>query len=559
MSAREILNQLLSHDLPRSLEIFAPELVLCGVIVSMLLAKMLKVDRKFPLHALALLGGMVVFLGVFTQFMYLRTASDSGVLTSLFQLWQVSPTGVGETGPYFTGLLVHDQFAVFLRLGLSLFLVLLVALTMISGIPDREDSQDFYTLIFGATLGMMLATGANHLLIVFLAIEMMSLPSYMMVAFHKGQRQASEGALKYVVYGAGAAGVMLYGISLLAGLLGTAELPALASRTLLLLGEGGLNQNSGVTLTLMLGILMVLAGLAFKLALVPFHFWCPDAFEGALSEVAAFLSVASKLASFGLLMRVVLAFQGNAESLQELSLYLGIALGAIGAVSTTYGNLAAYQQTNLKRLLAYSTIAQAGYMVMAVSALLVLLSAPGKTVVDLSTQTAMALEGMLYYLAVYLFMNLSAFACVALVRNEIFSEEIDDWRGLSSGDLATRLLCLCLTLNFFSLIGIPPLGGFFAKFMIFNAAYTAGGIHWFLWFVLAVGAVNTVFSVFYYFRVLRAIYLEEPAGDRRRFKLQGISAVYIVMVSLPVVALGASPLMADLSETARWVASSLLP
>ncbi len=558
MSVPEILNQLIRHDLPRSLEIFAPELVLCGTVIALLLARMIGGTRKLPLHAVALVGAMTVFLGVFTQFMYLKGASAEGILEALFQTWKMSPTGTGTPGAYFTGLLTHDLFGVFLRLGLSMFLVLIVALTILSGVPDQEDSQDFYTLIFGATLGMMLAVGANHLLMVFLAIEMMSLPSYMMIAFQKGLRQASEGALKYVIYGAGAAAVMLYGISLVAGLLGTAELPHFASRVLLVLDGAGLSQNNATAVTLLLGILLILAGLAFKLALVPFHFWCPDAFEGALAEVGAFLSVASKIASFGLLIRFVLAFQGANSVLSEITLVTGLSLGVLGIISTTYGNLAAYVQTNIKRLLAYSAIAQAGYTVMAVSALLVLMSAPAGSLPDVSLKAGQCLESLLYYLVVYLFMNLAAFACVTILRNEIFSEQIDDYRGIFGGNAALKFVCICLTLSFFSLIGLPPLAGAFGKFMIFSSVYTAGSVHWFLWVVLAFGVLNSVISVFYYIRVLKVIFFSEPLPQQKRLKVPAIVGVYIGMITLPVILLGASPLMADLSATAHSVALSLL-
>jgi NADH-quinone oxidoreductase subunit N len=540
-------------------EIFSPEIALCVTIVLLLLARMFGQDRRFPVHLIALLGTLIAFLGVFTQFMYIRVGVDNSVLKALYDVWHVTPEGVGTVGTYFTGLLRHDLFAVFFRLGLSLFLVLIIALTVLSGIPDQEDGQDFYTLLLGATIGMMMAAGTNHLLMLFLSVEMMSVPSYAMVAFQKGRRQASEAALKYVIYGAGAAGVMLYGLTLIAGLLGSASFPGLGDRLALVLGNGGFGPANPVALTLVLGILLVMAGLAFKLSLVPFHFWCPDAFEGASAEVCGFLSVASKAAAFALLVRFVLAFEGSGEVLGQLGLMLGISLGVLGIVSTTYGNLAAYTQNNLKRLLAYSTIAHAGYMVMAVSAMLVLLNAPQGAVADPIGYAAQCLEGLMYYLAVYLFMNLAAFACVALIRNETFSEEIGSYNGLfAGGDGVTKFLCLCLSVAFFSLIGMPPLGGFFGKFMIFNSLYQAGNVHWFLWVVLAVGAINTVFSLFYYVRVMKAMFFAEPAADHRPVQMQPFWGAYLAIVTLPILALGASPLMADLSATAQYVAAALL-
>jgi len=559
MSVHQILTQFGAHELPRSLQIFAPELVLCITIILLLLFRMTGLSRRLPVHLVALLGSLIVFIGVFTQFMYQRVGVDNNVLQALYDLWRVTDNGVGTSGPYFTGLLVHDAFAMFFRLGLSLFVVFVVALTILTGIPDEEDGQDFYTLLLGATLGMLLAVGSNHLLMLFLSVEMMSVPSYALVAFQKGRKQASEAALKYVIYGAGTAGIMLYGISLLAGLTGTALLPELGERIAHAAGEGTLVQTNSLTITLLLSILMVLVGLAFKLSLVPFHFWCPDAFEGATAEVCAFLSVASKAAAFGLLVRFVLAFQGDSPLLHQIGLVMGLALGVVAIVTCTYGNLAAYLQNNLKRMLAYSTIAHAGYMVMAISALLVILNPPGKPSGLTTQQAAGCLEGLMYYLGVYLFMNLGAFACVALIRNETFSEDISAYRGLVQNGAVTQFLCVCLSCCFFSLIGIPPMGGFFGKLAIFRSVYEAGSVHWLLWVVLAVGAVNTVISLFYYLRVMKAMFLESPAPEQQKVQMPQVLGAYVGLITLPVLLLGASPLMAYLSSTARFVATRLIP
>jgi len=559
MSVTQILTQFRADELPRSLQIFAPEVVLCLVIVLLLLLRMTGLNRRFPVHVVALLGTLAVFIGVFTQFMFGRVGAENGVLQALYDAWGCTAAGVGTTGPYFTGLLVHDAFGMFFRLGLSLFLVFVIALTILTGIPDEEDGQDFYVLMLGATLGMMLAVGSNHLLMLFLSIEMMSVPSYALVAFQKGRKEASEAALKYVIYGAGTAGVMLYGISLLAGLSGTALMPELAARITAVAGAGTLVQTNATTITLLLSILMVLVGLAFKLSLVPFHFWCPDAFEGASSEVCAFLSIASKAAAFGLLVRFLLALQGTGVLLQQLGMTLGLALGVVAIVTCTYGNLAAYGQNNLKRMLAYSTIAHAGYMLMAVSAMLVLLNAPGGSSAQHSLQAAGCLEGLMYYLGVYLFMNLGAFACVALIRNETFSEDISAYRGLVQNNAVTQFLCVCFSCCLFSLIGIPPMGGFFGKLAIFKSTYDAGDVHWFLWVVLVAGAVNSVISLFYYLRIMKAMFLEDAGPERRKVQLPQLLGAYVALITLPVILLGASPLMASLSSTARFVATRLIP
>lgn len=559
MSVTQILTQFRAYELPRSLQIFAPEMVLCVVVVLLLLLRMMGLSRRFPVNVIALLGTLAVFVGVFTQFMYLRVGAENEVLQALYDVWQCSPAGVGTVGPYFTGLLVHDPFALFFRLGLSLFVVFVVALTILTGIPDDDDGQDFYTLLLGATLGMMMAVGSNHLLMLFLSVEMMSVPSYALVAFQKGRKSASEAALKYVIYGAGTAGVMLYGISLLAGLSGTALLPDLAARVSAAAGNGALVQTNATTITLLLSILMVLVGLAFKLSLVPFHFWCPDAFEGATSEVCAFLSVASKAAAFGLLVRFLLAFQGTGALLQQLGLVIGLALGVIAIITCTYGNLAAYGQNNLKRMLAYSTIAHAGYMLMAVSAMLVLLNGPGGRSEQQTLLAAGCLEGLMYYLGVYLFMNLGAFACVALIRNETYSEDISAYRGLMQNNIVTQVLCICLSCCLFSLVGIPPMGGFFGKLAIFKSVYDAGAVHWFLWVVLAVGAANTVLSLFYYLRIMKEMFFYGPGPEYRKVQLPRLVGAYVALITLPVILLGASPLIASLSSTARFVATQLFP
>ena len=205
-----------------------------------------------------------------------------------------------QFGDIFTGFLVFDSFTIYFRIVLLFFAVVFAVFTRISGIPDRDSAPDFYTLSLGATLGMCLMASANHLLIVFLAVEMASVPSYALAGMLKGRRQSSEAALKYAVYGAGTAGIMLYGISLLAGLLGTVHIPSMTTRLAQLLQSP---QASDQYMVLVLAGLMIMVGLAFKLSAVPFHFWCPDVFEGASAEVNAFLSVASKAALATLVRR----------------------------------------------------------------------------------------------------------------------------------------------------------------------------------------------------------------------------------------------------------------
>jgi NADH-quinone oxidoreductase subunit N len=388
---------------------------------------------------------------------------------------------------------------------------------------------------------------------VFIGIEMASLPSYALAGFLKGRRSASEAALKYVVYGGGAAGVMLYGISLLAGTFGTGYLPDLAAGVAARVSPA---DGSGLVYDplVLLGTLFVLIGIAFKLAAVPFHFWCPDVFEGASAEVAGFLSVASKGAALALLARITLVFSGM-DSLtgvvrgvrwEGVIDYLIPVIGCAAALTATFGNLAAYLQTNLKRLLAYSTIAHAGYMMMGLT--------------PLNRQGAAA---VLFYLVGYLFMNLGAFAVVAFLRRETRSEDLADYRGL-----VRRSPWMVVTLSVFllSLLGIPPLVGFVAKFQIFSVLFDAGraysakgqpNLGMFFYGLLLVGGLNTVISAVYYLKVMKVMILDEriedvegraPAVLPERFP----AVSFATLVALVVVALGVvvDPVMA---ETQRGV------
>jgi NADH-quinone oxidoreductase subunit N len=522
MRFSKLVDNLIEETFQKSLGMFSPELALCATIVVLLLVRLANLDHKLPAYWIALVGSICSFILAFLQFDQLI-----------------------ETEVYFSGMLVYDQFTVFLRLFLLVFLILVIALTVISGIPDTEDGPDFYTLLLGATIGMMMMAGANHLLMLFLGIEMTSVPSYVMVGFLKGRRLSSEAALKYVVYGAGAAGVMLYGTSLLAGLLGTGDLTLLAARlNELFLGEEQLGLSNPMVRTVVLGALMVMVGLAFKLSLVPFHFWCPDAFEGASAEVAGFLSVAPKAAAFALLVRFTLALVGDGTgALADVYVSLGIGLGIVGAVSATFGNLAAYAQNNMKRLLAYSTIAHAGYMLMAVAAMVVILNSGGDPV-KVQSQAATCLEGLMFYLAVYLFMNLGAFAIVALIRNEIHSEEIKDYAGIGR---QVPILGIGMVFCMFSLVGMPPFGGFFAKLIIFSSLLDAGYVHWSMWAVLAVGGLNTVFSLFYYLRVLNVMYLVPRPEDAKPVEIPfNPVGAYVLLVSVPVLLLGFFPFLVNL-------------
>jgi NADH-quinone oxidoreductase subunit N len=537
--------------------LFMPEICLSLFISLFLLVRL--ISRRIDLFWVALVGAV------------------AGLISS--RPWELgSEELIGSE--LFTGLLVHDGLTVAMRTILMGFLVMFLIFTKISGIPDREDGADIYSLIFGATLGMCLMVSANHLLVVFLAIEIASVPSYVLAALMKGRRRGSEAGLKYAIYGAGAAGIMLYGISLLSGLTSSAHLPTIALQLAEILPDMSASEQA----ILCLSAIMIAAGVAFKLSVVPFHFWAPDVFHGACAEVNAFLSIASKAAALALLLRLAVGLGSvpletvadRAESyeipanVQVLDLqqttpvaifkdagvespdqlddrmtrkavkdaqlapvrnFIGLLVAFFAIITTTFGNLAAYGQTNIKRMLAYSTIAHAGYMIMAICPLMALLG------VD-SSGAENAASALLQYIVVYVFMNLGAFAIIAFLRNYIGSEEISDYSGM----IKTRpALVICLALIFFSLVGLPPLAGFLGKFAIFASiteAYTATTQNYLL-VILVVAGINTAISLFYYLAVIKTMVMGEPsiAKPVGNLEVGKIETAYVLAITVPTVLL----------------------
>lgn len=535
MDLGSLLTSAVSDTLDVSLPLFRVELTLAATIVLVLLCRMLPVLRWLDSGIVAL-GG--VAFALWYAWCDLRGLPDAP--------WPaVVAAAVPASRELFGGLLVFDPLTAYIRFLLAGFLVLYILFTKTSGIPDREDGADFYTLVLGSSLGMCLMASSNHLLMLFMAVEMASVPSYALAGMLKGRKASSEAALKYAVYGAGAAGVMLYGISLLAGVLGTCHLPSMAAELGRIVGEGTDSfyaaGSAGPIMVLALGGLMLAAGLAFKLSAVPFHFWCPDVFEGAAAEVGAFLSVASKAAAVALAMRVAfsLGWLGGEEvagatalGLADVRHFTVYVIGLMAAVTCTLGNLAAYGQTNMKRLLAYSTIAHAGYLLMGVAAAVALRGVDPEG-------CRRAVSAIAFYLGTYLFMNLGAFALVAVLRNRLRSEEIAAYAGLVRTNPGMVVAAAAVLV---SLIGLPPLAGFVSKFLVFASiveAISMAAERPLMLVLLVVGGINTVISLFYYLRVLKVMTFDPPPEDR----VAAPAAVWlpgalVTAVVVPVVVLG---------------------
>jgi proton-translocating NADH-quinone oxidoreductase chain N len=415
-----------------------------------------------------------------------------------------------------------------LALFFKLFTVLVLAIIALSAgeyVQARTPFRgEFYALMLLAGLSIMLASAATNLVMIYLSIEFLSITSYVLTGYLRDDPRSTEAAIKYFIYGAGASAVMLYGFSLLYGATGTTDLAAIAA---------ALTTGSATVRWLVFpATIMALAGLGFKIALVPFHQWSPDAYEGAPTPVTAFLSVGPKAAGFAVLMRFLLTalptFQVD---------WVGV-LAGVAIITMSLGNLVALWQTNVKRLLAYSSIAQAGYMLVGLAAL-----APQ------AESWTTGLNGLLLYLFAYLFTNLGAFAVVIAVENRTGSANIPDFAGL-----IRRAPFLAVTMFVFllSLIGIPPTGGFLGKLFVFGAAIQRQMI-----LLAVVGIVNSVVSVYYYYAIMRQMFFGE-ASDAEPIPVTpslglvvGVNAVMVL-----VIALYAEPFIRLATESVQMLATT---
>ncbi|GAB6187276.1 NADH-quinone oxidoreductase subunit N [Thermopirellula anaerolimosa] len=575
MNLPYLLEQL-EGDAYFSLRLFAPEGLVCVTILLLLLSRMLLPSRRRLPYSLAFLGVVAALAAAVMQW---------PMMALLPHLPQTAVSG-------FTGLLRFDLLGLFFRilfLGFSAVFVIFLAMTRL---PEDEDVGEFLVLYLASILGLCVMASADHLLMVLLGMEMAGVPGYMLAGFIKSRRASGEAAVKFALFGAASAGTMLYGMTLVAGSLGSFHLPTIGLRLAALTEASDFASHAPV---LVLGLLMLLVGLAFKLSAVPFHFWVPDVFEGAAAEVGAYLSTVSKAGALILLIRLTAGFLGAdptvtrlpdpaqfaatdraipadsvlphagavrlaaipgtspdgrdapvarpvaASSLAAASnprspadvvgRFLAAVIAFLAAVSCTFGNLAAYGQRNFKRLLAYSTIAHAGYMLMPVAAAAMLWRSQPELARWAVAATAL-------YVVVYLIMNLGAFAATAFLRDAFRSETIDDFAGwvrFSPG------LTVAVTVIMFSLIGLPPLAGFAAKFAAFASLTYAG-----LWTLLVVGAANTAISLFYYLRVVKVMVLESPSeaviAARPTVGVSGVTFVSALALSLIVLGVLWQPL-----------------
>jgi NADH-quinone oxidoreductase subunit N len=434
---------------------------------------------------------------------WLTIATLAGALYALVQLARH-----GATGPIWSGMLVLDPLGLFFKCVLVLAALLVVLAFTFEN--SRElfglGQGEFYALLLALTLSNLLMVAANDLVMLYLALEMVSITSYVMVAYIKGDRQSNEASLKYILFGAVSTGAMLYGLSLLYGMTGTTSLPGV--RAALAAGFG-----PEALMPLYLIVLLVTAGFGFKIAAVPFHFWCPDVYQGAPTPVTALLSVAPKAAGFGVLLRffsgglTVPVATGGLEPTIDWPSFLMV----ISIATMTIGNLAAITQTDMKRLLAYSSIAHAGFMLMGVVAL-----SPSGT------------RGLLIYVLVYLVMNLGAFLVVTLIHRHEGTFDLRDYGGMLRRQ---PLLTGAMAVFLLSLMGIPPLTGFMGKLYVFLAVIERGPR---LYGFAVIGALNAALAAWYYMRVLRVMIVDdgEARDARPAFALPFADRAWLVVLAL---------------------------
>ena len=414
--------------------------------------------------------------------------------------------GPGERVVGFGELFVVDGFAMYAKV----LLLVGAALTLILAMPynQREGIVQFEypVLVIFAALGMMMMVSANDLIALYLGIELQSLSLYVLAAIRRDAVRSAEAGLKYFVLGALSSGILLYGMSLVYGFAGATGFDDLAS-----VFAAGADHRAPIGV--IVGLVFILAGLAFKVSAVPFHMWTPDVYEGAPTPITAFFSVAPKIAAMALLVRVMLGPFGSLfDQWQQVIWFISLASMLLGA-------FAAIGQTNIKRLMAYSSIGHMGY-----------------ALVGLAAGTADGVQGVIIYLAIYLVMNVGTFACIlAMRRQERMVEDIDQLAGLSQ---TNPKLALALTIFMFSMAGIPPLAGFFGKYYVFLAAIEAH-----LYTLAVVGLLSSVVSAFYYVRIVKLMYFDEavdafdrPAGGEISViaTVAGIVTVGFIFILSPV-------------------------
>ncbi len=412
----------------------------------------------------------------------------------------------------FNNMIAADNFALFFKL---LFLSIAMLVIMASNkyvLKFARFQGEYYALLLLATLGVILMVASTDLIVIYVALELASISLYVLVSLLK-DKKSTESSIKYLLVGATASGVLLYGMALVFGFTGTTQLGEIAKAISATSGQS-LLENPG----LFMGISLMISGFGFKITAVPFQMWVPDIYEGAPTTVAAYLSVASKASGFAVVLRVFHTAFGSPEWLTQ---NWGLVFAALAVLTMIIGNVLAIPQTNIKRMMGYSSIAQAGYLMVGLAALG--MAAPG---------SILGQSGIIFFLTSYTLTNLGVFIAIILITSNTNSDLIADFAGMGK---RSPWLALALTLCLISLIGMPPAAGFMAKFYIFSAAAKSGLV----WLVI-IAVINSVISAYYYLRIVNVMWFAKPASEER--VASGIAPrLALLLCCLGVLALGIVP------------------
>lgn len=475
------MDPLIIQEIKYSIPYFVPEIMLSVTFLLILFGEIFTSRSRFVSFGILSIGGLLS-----SQFL-------------AFQLYKLPSNAI------FFGMMVVDDFAIFFKFVFGISTILVILFSMNSDELKRYSSGEYYCLILAVVLGMNLLASANHLLMIWLALELVSIPSYLLAGFLKDEKISAEAALKFVIYGSVSTAIMLFGFSYLYGMTGALELADIRAALL------ATPVNSAV---LLITIALILVGVGYKIASVPFHFWLPDVFQGSPTVITAFFSIGPKAAGFAFLIRFFYgAFaQGGPEYSVVGGFYWPTLMALVAAITMTVGNVVAIWQSSIKRMLAYSSIAHVGYMLMG----FVLLRQQG-------------IQAILFYTLVYMVMNLGAFLVVIALSSKMDSDDLMQYRGLAS---RSPVVAAVFALFLLSLTGIPPLGGFIGKLYLFAAAVDAK----FYWLVV-VAVLNSVVSFVYYGGVIKRMYLED--GDSKEpVQIPRLSTVLLTVLAIAILVMG---------------------
>ncbi len=457
--------------------LIVPELILIGTALIVILLDLV-VKRKET----------VAFVGIL------------GTLLSAYYNFRLM--NLGWSGATFQNMFIFDGYASFFKVIFYITIILTIFISLKYMKIEGASLGEYYALLLFSTSGMMIMVGAIDLIVLYLGLELMALSIYILAGILRKQRSSNEAAIKYFFLGVFSSAFLLYGISLTYGLTGTTNLSEIA----LALNELGL-VNNPITI---LALIFFIAAFGFKIALVPFHMWAPDVYEGAPTTVTAFMSTGPKAAAFAVMGRVFF------DAFMELHLQWSAILEPLAILSIAVGSILALSQTNIKRMLAYSSIAHAGYAVIGFL--------PG---------TEGGFTSMMYYLMIYTLMNLGAFSVVVMMRREgVTGENLEDYSGLAK---TNPLLAALMLIFMFSLTGIPPMAGFIGKFYIFMEAINAGYLN-----LIIIAVIFSAISAFFYLRVVVYMYMKEPSGDVE-VTVSNAAKLALGFTSIMVILLGVFP------------------